>query len=174
MAPTKGHGQLDQFREQILEVVPDPASRFMLSQVSFIERSWRNVSDHFYETLGQFYGVSLIEPDLTCYLVRTDIYPYDYKDTVSPWFTAPLFTNHLHRNAKIRHELCHYYQPDSLPRVVKEALPAILNDDSFEQYWPDRGNQDEEEQNWRNIILDLYKHGKKFSDLLNMLPKEQG
>jgi hypothetical protein len=168
MAPKKDPATLGMYKEQ-LEIIPDTNDVFIKQTIAMAEKHWQSVSANFYKKLSEFYEEDLNEPeDLNCFLVRTDIYPYNYKGDNSHWFAAPFFSNPFHRNATIRHELCHFFQPAELPKNIKEAIPVILNDqESFLMFWPDNGNKNnEEEQKWRKIIWDIYKKGGKFKDLL--------
>ena len=161
--------------EEELDKVSIPAdSPFLKSLVEYIENNWLEVEENFLTQLGKFYGRDLEKPKLTCYLVRFNVYPYNFKDKEDSWFCAPLFISPAERNRVIMHELCHYFQPVELPRDIKEAIPVILNDhEVFKMYSFDRGHNSEEEQRWRKKILELYKAGKGFADLLSEIEKEQ-
>jgi hypothetical protein len=147
----------------------DTENSFIKNQIQVIKENWDNIQDNFLNRLGIFYEKKLNPPDITCALVRAFSFPYNYvgKDK---WFAAPLFGSPAEINRVIMHELCHYYQPRELPRDIKEAIPVILNDyASFGPITRDKGHDSEEEQKWRKIIGDLYKEGKKFSDLLKLM-----
>ncbi len=150
----------------------DISDRYIKEHIDFISRQWIKAQPKFLKALGDFYEKELPEPDLICYLTRLDIFPYQYEPEKDGdhWFSAPLFSNPTERNRVIMHELCHYYQPQPLPREIKEAIPEILNDhDTFGMYSFDRGHKDENEQRWRKVIRELYKDGGKFSDLLKLV-----
>jgi len=141
--------------------------------VSHIENGWQKVANNFYNKLGKFYGLDISEPDLTCYLIRLDIFPYSYLTNKEKWFAAPLFGNPADRIRVIMHELCHFFQPLDLPRDIKEAIPVILNDhEAFQMYSFDRGHGTEEEKKWRKIIWDIYQSGGGFQDIIDKLKKE--
>lgn len=153
--------------EELNKVSIPPDSPFLKSLVEHIENNWVRVEENFLAQLGKFYGRKLEKPELTCYLVRFGVYPYNFEDEEGGWFCAPLFASPAERNRTIMHELCHYFQPVKLPRDIKEAIPVILNDhEVFKMYGFDRGHESPGEQRWRKKIWELYKAGKKFSDLL--------
>ncbi len=143
------------------------SANYIKDQIKYIENQWLEVQSDFLEALGDFYEKDLFEPNLTCYLIRLDIFPYDFN---KGWFTAPFFITPAERNRVIMHELCHYYQPEDLPREIKEAIPVILNDhEKFRMFGYDRGHKDEKEQEWRKKIWNLHQKGGKFSDLLKLV-----
>ena len=153
----------------------DNNSEFIKSLIAHIQSEWEKVSENFYERLGAFYGITIQEPNITCYLTRLTIFPYYYnKEKESEWFAAPLFGNPAERIHVVMHELCHYFQPIELPRDIKEAIPVILNDnDTFKMYAVDRGHGTAEENKWREIIWDIYKKGGTFADVLNIVNTKQ-
>jgi hypothetical protein len=135
------------------------------NQLKYIEDSWNEVKDNFYDKLGKFYNSKIEDPDLICYLTRLSVFPYKYKGD-NQHFTASLFGNPAERNRIIMHELCHYFQPIELPKDIKEAVPVILNDHKeFQMFSVDKGSDSEEEQKWRKIIWDIYKKGGTIEDL---------
>jgi|GEM_PF-1985944 len=147
----------------------DTENPFIKKQIQVIRENWENIQDNFLEKLGNFYEKKLEYPNITCGLVRAFSFPYNYI-TEDKWFAAPLFGSPGEINRVIMHELCHYYQPQELPRPIKEAIPIILNDrTSFGPITKDRGRSEEEEQKWRKIIWDLYKEENTFSDLLKLV-----
>lgn len=168
---TKKSSQFVELFKKELTHCPDPADPFITKTVDLIRENWQEVADNFYEKLGVFFEQKLKEPNLTCFLVRTEIYPYDYQ-AERMWFAAPLFGNPLERNRVIMHELCHYFQPLELARDIKEAIPVILNDHkTFQMYAFDKGHQDNpNEQKWRKIIWETYQKDGKLSDVLKKLP----
>lgn len=148
---------------------------FIAKLISHIESDWRKVADNFYVKLGKFYGLDISEPDITCYLIRLDTFPYHYMTKGEKWFAAPLFGNPADRIRVIMHELCHFFQPVELPRDIKEAIPVILNDhQSFQMYSFDRGHDSEEERKWRKIIWEIYQKGGVFKDVLTVYDKRSG
>lgn len=90
-----------------LEIIKiDEKNDLVVSQIRLVEQNWQEVAENFYHRPGEFYGMKLSEPELTCFLIRLDIFPYDYH-TEKKWFTVPLFGNPAERNRIIMHELCH-------------------------------------------------------------------
>jgi len=159
----------DMILDELKNVEINISEDFIKNQLNFISKQWEETQPKFLESLGKFYEENLQAPDLTCYLIRLNKFPYDYS---KGWFTAPLFTNPAERNRVIMHELCHYYQPKPLPREIKEAIPEILNDhEKFRMFGFDKGHKHEKEQQWRKKIWQLYKNGGKFSDLLKLADK---
>jgi len=172
--PKKSAVVSQMIEEELVEVLLQPENDFITTQIEFISKKWNEAENKFLTELGKFYSKKLESPDLKCYLIRLDTFPYNYKsDSEERWFTAPLFKNPAERNRVIMHELCHYFQPIDLPRPIKEAMPVILNDhESFGMYSEDRGNQEPEEQKWRKIIWDIYKNGGNFNDLADYIKKD--
>jgi len=128
--------------------------------VSKIARDWAKVEDNFLKQLGKFYDRKLEKLDLTAYLVRFGLCPYNFDEG---WFAVPFFVHPTERNAVAMHELCHFYQPIKLKRGIKEAIPVILNDHkTFQMFSFDRGHKEPKEQEWRKKIWELYKEGKNF------------
>ncbi len=144
--------------------------------ISHIQKTWEKTEQNFYQHLGSFYEMEISTPDLTCFLTRLDIFPYDFSEgTTEKWFTAPFFKNPVERQRVIMHELCHYFQPVELDRDIKEAIPVILNDHkSFRMFSFDKGHDSEKEQEWRKIIWDIYQKGGKFKDVLSLIKEKQG
>ncbi|MFA6297296.1 MAG: hypothetical protein WC629_01910 [Candidatus Paceibacterota bacterium] len=161
------------FEKFITNADIDIDNPFILKHIKVVGENWNNVKDRFLNGLSKFYEVKLQEPDLTCYLTRTAIFPYNYKGD-SQWFAAPMFGNPAEINRVIMHELCHYLQPTKLPDYIKEAIPVILNDTKiFGSIGVEKGHlKDEAEQKWRKIIWDLYCEGKNYTDLLKFVEKE--
>ncbi len=146
-------------------------SAVIRSRVSKIEQEWLLVEQDFYRALGKFYNINISRPKVTCYLVRFAKFIYYYR-TDNPWFSAPLFGSSEERHRVIMHELCHFFQPDKLPRSIKEAIPVILNDSAtFNMYSPDHGHKDVDEQYWRKIIWNIYKNGGDYNDLMKIYNK---
>lgn len=161
----------DMIKSELSEVIVNTDNTYIKDQLDFIKNEWLKVQDNFLKQLSDFYEKELSEPKLDCCLTRLDIFPYDYssKDGAN-WFSAPLFGNPAERNRIIMHELVHYYQPQELPREIKEAIPTILNDhEKFGMYAFDRGHNEEKEQEWRIKIWELYQNKGKFSDLLKLV-----
>jgi len=160
------------WEKEISAVKVDSSNSFIVNQIKRISQVWGEVESNFLKKLSSFYGQELIlPPDLTCYLVRFDKYPYQYR-TGPKWFCAPLFGNPAERNRVIMHELCHFFMPFESPRPFKEAVPVILNDhENFLMFGFDRGHPDPEEQDWRKKIWDHYKTGGKLTDLQRLLEK---
>lgn len=162
------------YEKTINEVEIGENDKFIKDQIKLIEEDWKSIEEGFLKALGDFYEKDLESPDLKCYLVRTGVYPYYYEGD-NQWFAAPLFSQIPEIRRVIAHELCHYFQPTELPRSIKEAIPIIINDvDTFGlNFNMDRGHQnDKEEQKWRRKIWDLYKEGKKYSDLLKLIEEK--
>ena len=172
---TKKSPEVSRMVVEELEVPLDISNKYIVDQISYIQKQWEKVSTNFLKSLGDFYEIDLSTPNLTCYLTRLDIFPYRYNknDNKEQWFSAPLFGNPAERNRVIMHELCHYFQPSPLPEAIKEAMPVILNDHKhFEMYSTDRGHQNTEEQKWRKIIWDMYSDGKKYKDIVLLLNED--
>ncbi len=154
----------------------EEGNEFIKKHIEVIKKNWRETKNSFLNNLGKFYEKNLTEPEITCYLTRTAIYPYNYKNDngKEQWFAAPMFYNPAERNRVIMHELCHYFQPTETPGYFKEAIPVILNDKKvFGSISPDKGHlSDEEEQKWRKIIWDMYSDGKKYGDIVTLLKED--
>ena len=167
----KSKAVFDLIKKEIEGVPIDIGNSFLKLQIKKVEYDWNKVKDNFYKKLGDFYQVNISDPNIFCYLTRLDIFPYNYSGD-KKWFSAPMFGNPAERLRAIMHELCHYFQPVKLSDDIKEAIPVILNDhDNFMMYGLDKGHKSEEEQKWRKIIWDLYKNGKRFNDLLDIVNK---
>ncbi|HEY4476861.1 MAG TPA: hypothetical protein VJB69_02695 [Candidatus Paceibacterota bacterium] len=170
--PNKSPEVLSLIQAEINGVLVDINERFVTSHIKNIENEWKKVERNFYDKLGSFYEIEIAEPTLTCFFTRLDIFPYNYSpDNQKRWFSAPLFGNNpAERIRVIMHELCHYFQPEELPRNIKEAIPVILNDHRGFQMWSnDKGHLVPEEQTWRKIIWDIYSAGKTFSEVLEKI-----
>jgi hypothetical protein len=170
--PKKSKPVVEAIEKEITTVIFDiNRDAFLTELTKYIKVQWEEVAPHFYKRLGEFYGIEISEPDITCYLTRLDIFPYNYdKASSEKWFSAPMFGNPVERIRVIMHELCHFFQPQELPRDIKEAIPVILNDhERFHMYSMDKGHNSEGEQKWRKIIWDLYSSGKNFKDLLKLI-----
>lgn len=153
--------------EKELSIEIKGSDRVVTDYIKLAGKIWRESATKFLRALGDFYEQELSEPDMYCYLIRTDPYPYNFKQGTNSWLAAPLFAPPAVRNGVVMHELCHYFQPQPLPPSIKEAIPVILNDhQTFGMYNYDSGHPDPEEQKWRKLIWDLYRQGGKFSDLL--------
>lgn len=172
--PKKSPVVSQMIKEEISEVLLPQENKFIKDQINFISKKWDEVENKFLIELGKFYSKKLETPELICYLIRLDTFPYNYKSsTEKQWFTAPLFRNPAERNRVIMHELCHYFQPADLPRPIKEAVPVILNDhERFSMYSEDKGNQELEEQKWRKVIWEISKNGGNFNDLLKHIEQQ--
>ena len=154
--------------EKELAIEFSESDKVVSDYIDLARTVWQESADKFLTALGNFYERELAEPDIYCYLIRVTNCPYNFEQGTDSWFAAPLFAPPVVRNGVVMHELCHYFQPQPLPRSIKEAIPVILNDHhTFGMYNYDGGHSDPEEQKWRQIIWDIYQQGGKFSDLLN-------
>ena len=160
---------------ELEQVIIEPNDKFILDKINFIEQQWKKVEGNFLHNLGEFYEQKLIMPEVKCYLTRLNIFPYNFKENQEKWFSAPLLEIPMRAIAVSMHELLHYFQPQKLPRSVKEAIPVILdNKEKFGVVTFSKGHQDDpKEQEWRKIIWNLYKNNGKFSDLERLVEKEK-
>src|SRR3989344_4982163 len=78
---------LNLVERELKEVPISKDNPIIIKQVELIEKLWREVADNFYKKIGEFYNIEAREPDLYCYLIRTSVYPYNYKDE-NKWFAA--------------------------------------------------------------------------------------
>lgn len=142
---------------------------FLSNQTKLCEENWKDVEQNFLLQMSKFFEKKCeIPAEMTCYLVRYTTFPYSIENG---WFMAPLYGSPTDRNRVIMHELCHFFTPQGVEKSMKEALPVILNDnETFKMYAVDRGNsKDPEEMRLRPLILEMFKTGKTYSEVVNSL-----
>lgn len=142
---------------------------FLKKQVDLCMENWKENEDNFLTQMSRFFEKKCEIPDeMICYLVRYTTFPYSIEHG---WFMAPLYGSPSDRNRIIMHELCHFFTPEGVEKSLKEALPVILNDnETFKMYAVDRGNsKDSEEMRMRPLILEMFKQGKNYSEIVSYL-----
>jgi len=142
---------------------------FLKNQVRLCEENWKDVEENFLLQMSKFFEKKCeIPTEMTCYLVRYTTFPYSIENG---WFMAPLYGSPTDRNRVIMHELCHFFTPKGVEKSLKEALPVILNDnETFRMYSVDRGNiKDSEEMRLRPLILNMFKEGKTYFEIVKNL-----
>lgn len=157
------------WQKEFAEVSFEDNCTFLAKQVQICEENWKGIEVNFLEQVSKFFEKKCeIPEEMTCYLVRYTTFPYSIE---YGWFMAPLYGSPTDRNRVIMHELIHFFTPQGIEKSLKEAFPVILNDnESFKTYVVDRGNtKDEEEMRLRQIILDGFKTGKTYREILTDL-----
>lgn len=142
---------------------------FLEKQVKLCEDNWKEIESNFLEQMSRFFGRKCeISEEMTCYLVRYTTFPYSIEHG---WFMAPLYGSPTDRNRIIMHELIHLFTPQGIEKSLKEAVPVILNDnETFKTYAVDRGNtKDEEEMRLRPLILEMFREGRTYAEIIEKL-----
>ena len=155
------------WEREFSQVSFEDSCEFLEKQIKICEENWQEVEENFLAQVSRFFEKKCeIPKELTCYLVRYTTFPYNIEHG---WFMAPLYGSPTDRNRIIMHELCHLFTPAGIERSLKEALPVILNDnETFKMFAVDRGNtKDEEEMRLRPLILELFKQGKTYSEIIS-------
>ena len=149
---------VEAFGKELQEVSLAPESPLIKGVLALTKKIWEEHKKRIYANLTRFYDIEkLPSADLTAYLSRTPLCPYDWDEKL---FAIPMFGNHLTRMGMVQHELMHYYfwllkWPSRLEStgfaredvdMVKEALTVFLNDESkFEKFVDDKGHKKEAE-----------------------------
>lgn len=190
-----------QLKNQKIEIIKrysqipiNPQDPFISGLIDFIKHQRSLVEQNYYNKIWDFFEIKIDKiPDITCYLTRASRCPYNYnhptaiediketdkkyfekrkKSDLEEWFACSMFRWYFNPIYVMMHELTHYFQPEPLPRDIKEAITIILNSNTtFQQYYnvPVWNGRTEWEGKRQKIIWDLYRKGWKFSDLKKLV-----